>query len=239
MLKEVVGVAGQHLNVFAGDLVGHPHHLGVVGGQDDLPVVTPRLGGHFGGRQYGQLPFDFAHHFTGQFLGGGQQHRWAVQAVFRLSQQVGGDHLCVDRIVGDHQGFRRPGEQINAHLSEQLALGLGHVGVARPDEHVHRCYRAGTQGQGSQRLYAAHDVDLVGSGQVHGRHCGRVGQPVLGGRDGHHPFHPRDLGRRDAHQGAGDHRVPSAGYVTGHRVHRQHLVPQGHARNGFDLDLVN
>ena len=47
-----------------------------------------------------------------------------------LAEEVGGDHLDVRGVVGDHQDLGRPGEEVDADAAEELALRLGDVGVA-------------------------------------------------------------------------------------------------------------
>ena len=59
--------------------------------------------------------------------------------VLGLAEQVGGDRSRGRRqLVGDHQDLGGAGEQIDSDLSEELALGLGDVGVPRSDQHRHR-----------------------------------------------------------------------------------------------------
>jgi hypothetical protein len=53
-----------------------------------------------------------------------------------LAQEVGGNDLRVGRVVGQDHHLRRPGQQVDPDRAEQLALGLGHVGVTGADEHV-------------------------------------------------------------------------------------------------------
>ena len=55
-----------------------------------------------------------------------------------LAEQVGGAHLGVGGLVGDDQDLGRAGQQVDADPPEELALGLGDIGVARADEHVDR-----------------------------------------------------------------------------------------------------
>ena len=105
---------------------------------------------------------------SAQLLAGGDQHGRRVGAVLGLGQQVDGDDERVGVLVGDDQHFGRPGEEVDADLAEQLALGLGDVGVAGAGEHVDRVDGLGADGQGGDRLDTAEQVDLVGAGQVHG-----------------------------------------------------------------------
>ena len=55
-----------------------------------------------------------------------------------LTQNVSGDQARVGGTVGHHEDLGRAGEQVDPHTPEELALGLGDVGVAGPDEHVDR-----------------------------------------------------------------------------------------------------
>ena len=55
-----------------------------------------------------------------------------------LGQQVDRDDERVGVLVGDDEDLGGPGEQVDADLAEQLALGLGDVGVARAGDQVDR-----------------------------------------------------------------------------------------------------
>ena len=71
-------------------------------------------------------------------LADGDDARGESRAVLGLAEQVGGDQARVGGLVGDDQHLGRAGEQVDADAAEELALGLGDVGVAGADEHVDR-----------------------------------------------------------------------------------------------------
>src|SRR3546814_20970663 len=54
MGQEVIGIAGHHLDMLGGDLVGDRHHLCIAVGDDHLAEILPRLAGMVGGGQDGQ-----------------------------------------------------------------------------------------------------------------------------------------------------------------------------------------
>ncbi len=85
--------------------------------------------------------------------------------------------------------------------ARHLALGLGDVAVARPDDHVDRLDRLGAVGQGRDGLGTPDPVHLVHPGHPG---CGqrRVVDPTVGGRRcaEHHFPHACDSGGGGAHQ---------------------------------------
>ena len=81
-----------------------------------------------------------------------------------LADEVAGDDRRVGGLVGDHRHFRRPGEDVDADLAEQRALGLGDELVARADDHVGRLAGEQAVGQGRDGLHAAQRHDHVGAG---------------------------------------------------------------------------
>ena len=167
-LEEEVVVRGHHLDVLRGDLVGDQGHLLEVVGDDHLAVVAPGLARDLAGRQQLQLALDLGHGRPREVLGGRQQDRGRGRPVLGLAEQVGRAQLGIDGLVGDHQGLGRPGEQVDADAAEQLALGLGDIGVARPDQHVDGRDARGAERHGADRLDAAETIDLVGAGEVLG-----------------------------------------------------------------------
>ena len=67
--------------------------------------------------------------------------------------------------VGHDQHLARPGEAVDAHLAHDLALGLGDVGVARPDDHVAARHHRRAEGHGGDGLGAADRVQVVDAEQ--------------------------------------------------------------------------
>ena len=127
-----------------------------------------------------------------------------------LGKQVGGDPGGVVLAVGDDQDLRRPGDHVDADGAEDLALGGGHVGVARADDLVHRSDGFGAEGEGGDGLGAADAVDLGDAGQLGGGQHQRI-EDAIGRRHRHHQAldaghlggqgihqHGRGIGRRAA-----------------------------------------
>src|SRR3546814_6093965 len=56
MGQEVIGIAGHHLDMLGGDLVGDRHHLCIAVGDDHLAEILPRLAGMVGGRSEAHTP---------------------------------------------------------------------------------------------------------------------------------------------------------------------------------------
>ena len=73
----------------------------------------------------------------------------------------------VGAVVGDDRDLGRAGEQVDADLAEELALGLGDVGVARADDDVGLGQALDAVGHRGQRLDAAEREDVVGARGVH------------------------------------------------------------------------
>ena len=94
--------------------------------------------------------------------------------------------------IGDHDEVARSGEAVDADLAEHLALGLLHVQVARPDDHVHAVDRFGAVRQRRHRLRAADPVDRVGTGEPAGAEHDRMNVAIAAGRSAHgDPLRPR------------------------------------------------
>ena len=118
------------LEVLVGGVVGQGDGLVVVGGDRDPAVLAPGLPGDVGGRPAVEQVVDLLGHGGGDALADGDHAGRGGRPVLGLAEQVGRDEPWVGRLVGDHQHLGRAGQQIDADAAEQLALGLGHVGVA-------------------------------------------------------------------------------------------------------------
>jgi hypothetical protein len=79
-------------------------------------------------------------------------------------EQVGRAHLGVNALVRDHEGLGRAREEIDADAAVELALGLRHIGVAGPHQHVDWWDGSRPERHGADRLDAAEAEDLVGAG---------------------------------------------------------------------------
>ena len=149
----------------------------------------------------------------------------AVGAVFGLGGEVERDQLGVGGRVRDHQQLRGAGDAVDAHQSHDLALGLLHVGVAGPDDHVHRSDRVGSVRKRRDRLCAAHQVDLVDAAEATGRQDRAARLPIAARWrcDGDLP-HARDARGLAAHHHRGGIGRSPSGDVHAHAPDRQ--LPQ-------------
>ncbi len=91
-----------------------------------------------------------------------------------LREQIRGDGEGVGVLVGDDEDLGRGGQQVKAHLAEDLAPGLGHKGAAGPREELDLPDCLGAHRHGRHGLRPAQDEDLVGAGKVGCSH-GSVG----------------------------------------------------------------
>ena len=157
--------------------------------------------------------------------------------MFRLAEEVGRADLAVHGLVGDDQRLGRPGEEIDADAPEQLALGLGDIGVARPHDHGDGRDGLGAERHGGHRLHAAEDVDLVGAAQVHRGDDRRMRPALERRRAGDDAAHARDLRGHDRHMRRGHHRIAPARDVAADAVHRDVPVPQDDAGKRLDLEV--
>ena len=159
---------------------------------------------------------------------GGDHNALGHRVVLRLGQHVRGQNPGVGAAVGNGQHLAGACKKVDSHLAVALPLGLGHILVARPHNHVHRLDLLCAVGQGGDSLGAAHRVDLIRSGDVHGRQrlvVGGVG-PLYHRGTGGHPGHPRRLGRDNQHQGRGEQGIGAPGHVAAAGGNGDHPMPQ-------------
>ena len=156
-----------------------------------------------------------------------------------LAEQIGGADFAVDAVVGDDQRLGRARQQVDADAAEQLALGLRHIGVAGPDDHVDRRDRLGAERHRGHRLHAAEHVDLVGAAEMHRGDDRRMRAALERRRAGDDALHARDLRGDDRHVRGGDHRIAPARHVAADRVHRDVLVAEHDAGQRLDLQVVH
>ncbi len=222
---------------FGGDPVGLQDQLVLAVADDDGAMIGPGLAGDVGRGQDCQQPVDLGHGVAGELLGGGEQDGRRVDAVLGLTQQVGGAELGARGVVGDYQGLRGPGEQVDADAAEELALGLGDVGVARADKHVDHAHALGAERHRADRLDAAEAVDLIRAGEVLGGDDGGRRPPLERWGAGDDARNARDLGRDDGHVGRGEEGIFAARHVAADRVHRDVLMAEDDAGPRLDLQI--
>ena len=130
----------------------------------------------------------------------GDQYRLRRGIVLGLRQKIGGYPGRIVAGVGHDQDLRRAGDQVDADLSEDAALGGGDVGVARPGDLVDRLDRLGAVGERRHGLGATDAPDLVGAGDAGGQHDQRIDHAI--GRRHDHDDAPNacHLGRHNIHQ---------------------------------------
>ena len=160
-----------------------------------------------------------------------------------LAQQVCGTQFAIYRVVGNDQGLRRTGQEVDTDASEELTLGLGDIGVAGAYQHVDRLEIAARRTLGSERhqangLYAAKRQDGIRARHVLGHHDSRTGLPPIrrGGRQD--PLDPRHLGRDHSHVCGGHKRILAARHIGPDRIYRCVPMTEDHARQGLDLDVL-
>mmetsp|Transcript_39479 Transcript_39479/g.112730 ORF Transcript_39479/g.112730 Transcript_39479/m.112730 type:complete len:372 (+) Transcript_39479:46-1161(+) len=240
---EETPVPVHHLHMLASNLIRQLQHLLVIVHNNDLTVVPPRSrsGLHCGDAL--ELLLYLGNGLPGQALGRGHEHGRRVVAVLRLAEQVRSRDLGIHGVVAEQQRLGGAGKEIDAHLAEDLLLGLGDKGIAGAGDEVHRLDGLRAVGHGCDRLGAAHKVDAVGAGQVHGgdgrvRHAARLAAGHGRGA-GDDALAAGDLGREHGHVRRGDHRELSARDVAAHVLDGDVLVAKGDARLRLDLDVLH
>ena len=152
-----------------------------------------------------------------------------------LAEQVYRDHEGVGVLVGNHQDLSRAGEQVDADLAEQLALGLGDVGVTRAGEQVDLADGLGPYRHRGHRLGAAEQEDLVCASELKRGYRGGGNLTLDRRRAGGNPRDAGDLSGHHGHVGRRDERIAAAGHVGARRRHRDVLLAEEYA--GLSLDL--
>ena len=121
--------------------------------------------------------------------------------MLELRGQVGGDEVWPGIGIGDHQNLGRPRDAVDADRAEHLALGQGHVDVARSRDHVDARDGRGAEGHRRHRLRSAHSIDGVDAGNVRRGEDRRRDGAVRAWRRGQHDLlHARHAGRDGGHQ---------------------------------------
>ena len=158
------------------------------------------------------------------------QHGAGHFVVLRLAQQVGGHPLRVALSVGHHQNLAGPGDHVDGHLAEDLALGLRHIGVAGAHDLVHPGHRLRAVGQGGHRLGSAAAEHPVHPGDVRRRQDHGV-HVAAAGRGGDHDDLPApgQLGGNGVHEDGGGVGGGASGDVEPHLLDGGDLLPQDHA----------
>ena len=140
-------IVDRQLDVLGGDAVGELDRLGQRGDDDDGAELVPALAGDLRARQQRELALDLVRDGIGERCVGGDEDRLRPAAVLGLRQEIGRDPGGIGGLVGDDQHFGRAGDHVDADGAEDLALGGGDIGVARPDDLVDRRDGLGAVGE--------------------------------------------------------------------------------------------
>ena len=138
-----------------------------------------------------------------------------------LGKQVGSGESDIGGFVGDDHDLAGAGQRIDADGAEHLALGLTHVGVARPEDFIDGRHGERAEGSRADRLNAADAVDLVDADQVErGEHA--IGDFTLRirGREHGDLGATGDLGQGGRHQNRGDQRHFATRHIEAHATDR-------------------
>ena len=209
-----LGLLAHQLEVLRRDRVGEP----------DRTVRVPRADrrerrvGH--GVEGIRHALDHVEHPVQDRLLGGDHAHEAVFAVLGLGHEVECHELRVGALARHHHELARSGQAVDPDHARNLALGLRHVAVAGPDDHVGRPDRLRAVRERRDRLGAAHGVHLVHAAErARGKHGG------VGARGAHRELvHARYAGRDRAHDHRGGVSRPAArnvrcGAAPGHLPH--------------------
>ena len=132
--------------------------------------------------------------------------------MLRLGQQIDGGPAGVVVAIRDNQHLRRASDRIDADTAVNLALGLGDIGVTRPNDLIDFGHRRRAIGQGGHRLGATDPINLINAGDLGGGQDQRVDTAVRRRRDHHPAADPGDARRDGVHQ----QRTRIGGAAAGH-----------------------
>ena len=155
-----------------------------------------------------------------------------------LRQQVGGDPGRIVLRVGHDQDLRRAGDQVDADLAEDAALGGGDIGVARAGDLVDRLDRLRAVGQRRHGLRAADAPDLVGAGDLGRQHDQRIEHAARRRHDHDDALHARHLGRHDVHQHRGRIGRRAARHIDADRLERPVAGAEPRAGGVGEVDVL-
>ena len=149
--------------------------------------------------------------------------------VLGLRQQIDGDAARIVGGVGQHDDLGRAGDRVDADAAEHLPLGLGDIGVARPDDAIDRRDAGGAIGQRRNRLRAADPIDLRHAGAPRRGQHQRV-QHAIRARHAHGDArHAGDARRDRVHQHRGRIGRLAARHIQADRIQRRPAHAQGQA----------
>ena len=135
--------------------------------------------------------------------------------MLHLADEIGRDDHRIGGLVGKDGDFGGAGEDVDADLAEQRALGLGDELVARPDDDVGGLAGEQTEGHRGDRLDAAERHDDVGAGDLHRvEHMRMDALAAERRRAGDHGLDACRLGGGDGHVGRGDMGIAAGRHIA-------------------------
>ena len=219
--------------------LGHHFCPGVA--QDDLAQRVPCRRGRRTVR-FGQAGQRVGHQAGHRFGQGGvvrDQPAGRCRPVFRLPGEVQRHEAGIGGGIGEDQDIGGACEHVDPQRAEQLALGLGDIGIAGTGEHICRGGAELAPCHGRDALHAADLQDGVGSGKMCGIEDGGIGAVCAACRGcGHHMWHAGGAGGCHCHQRRGDMGIAAAGDIAARAADRDHLLPHGEAGMQVGLEIL-
>ncbi|AVC45701.1 hypothetical protein RLV_1852 (plasmid) [Rhizobium leguminosarum bv. viciae] len=126
--------------------------------------MIPSHACHRSRRQVLQLFLDFDENSFSEIAVGSNDTNSRTNIVLGLGKQIRGNRECICRFISDDKNFAWPGELVDTHLAEYLALRFVDEGVAWTDNLVDRWDRLSAICHGGDGLRATNAEDSVGAG---------------------------------------------------------------------------
>ena len=158
--------------------------------------------------------------------------------MFGLREQISSNKARIGFSISNNENLRGTCGHINGRTvrtAADLALGFGDVGVARPEDLRDGGDRFGAESHGSNRLSAAHLINLINAAQT-SRCENRIGNRRR--RAENDAAAAGDLGRNAKHQHCGKERCRAARNIEADGADRASNLLTNDAGHGFDSDRL-
>src|SRR6516165_5494460 len=138
----------------------------------------------------------------------------AAVSVLSLGQQIRRNPTRLCRIIRDNQNFAWPRHQIDRDKAENLALGLGYIGVSGPKNLVDGSNHFCAEGHCGDSLCAAYLVNFGCSGQAQGcKEAAVNGFCWTNRRSDYDLRHTCNFGQGNGHYRSGHQRSRTGGHI--------------------------
>ncbi len=155
-----------------------------------------------------------------------------------LPDEIGCDQRGIGRVVGDDADLGGPGEDIDSHGAEKLALRLGDELVAGAHDDVGGLAGEESPRERGDRLHAAERHDEVGARDLHRiEHLRMNPFALVRGRAGDDRRHARGLRGGDAHVRRSDMGVAAGGHVAARDIDRHEALPGDQPGRDLGIEL--